>query len=70
MVDTCSAPGDNSVMDSRVVPETVAPNMVARRRWGGGGVITLIKECWKNVSLRIRLGEINIDGHYPIFFSF
>jgi len=66
MVDTCSAPGDSSVTDSRVVPETVAPNMVARRRWEGD----YFKECWKNVSLRIGLGEINIDGHYPNFFSF
>lgn len=66
MVDTYSALGDSLVTDSRVFPETVALNMVARRWWEGD----YFKECWKNVSLRIGLGEINVDGHYLIFFSF
>ncbi|KAG0134699.1 hypothetical protein HOY82DRAFT_553601 [Tuber indicum] len=57
MVDTLDAPGGGSVMDSRVVPETVAPDMIAGRRWEGDH----FKEYGKNVNPRIGLGGISID---------
>ncbi|PWW80051.1 hypothetical protein C7212DRAFT_305632, partial [Tuber magnatum] len=62
MVDTPSAPGDGSAMDSSVVHETVAPDMIAGRRWEG----SYFKECGKNLNPRIGLGEIKID-EFPAF---
>ena len=66
MVDMCSAPGDGPVMDSSAVPETVGPDAIAGGRWEAD----YFKGCGKNVRPKIGHGEINIDGHYPVFFCF
>ncbi|KAG0636882.1 hypothetical protein HOY80DRAFT_1138749 [Tuber brumale] len=54
MVETSDAPGGGSAMDSRVVHETIAPDMIAGRRWEGDH----FKKCGKNVNPRIGLGGI------------
>ncbi|RPA97306.1 hypothetical protein L873DRAFT_1124715 [Choiromyces venosus 120613-1] len=61
MLDMTIALDEGLLMDSRVVVETVAPDMIAGRRWEGD----YFKECGKNVNPRIGLGEINID-EFPI----